>query len=157
MKMNLKKHSVISCLVLMAMFMGGLLLTWSLVSTQAGADLPGRNTPTPTGPPAGDQDNGPPAGAHIELHVPSAPAGAWTVVQWQDSAGGWHDVEGWRGTLDASGYRRWWVDAKDFGTGPFRWVVSQGPDGPVLGISQPFNLPSEAGQVLPVTASLGTP
>lgn len=157
MKMSLKKHSIISYLVFMAMFMGGLLLVWSSLSTQAGADLPGRNTPTPTSASTGDKDNGQGAGAHIELHVPNAPAGAWTVVQWQDSSGGWHDVEGWRGTLDASGYRRWWVDAKDFGTGPFRWGVSQGPGGPALGASQPFSLPLEAGQVLLVAVSLGAP
>jgi hypothetical protein len=157
MMMSLKKHTIISCLVFVPIFIGGLLLVWSLVSTQAEAGLPDRNTPTPTGPPTGDNDNAPPVGAHIELYVPNAPAGAWTVVQWQDSAGGWHDVEGWRGTLDASGYRRWWVDAKDFGTGPFRWVVSQGADGPFLSLSPPFNLPSEAGQVLPMTVSPGTP
>jgi hypothetical protein len=105
----------------------------------------------------GDDEGDQPVGAHIVLKAPLAPVGAWTVVQWQDSAGDWHDVEGWRGTLDASGYRRWWVDAKDFGTGPFRWVVSQGADGPVLSLSPPFNLPSEAGQVLPMTVSPGTP
>jgi hypothetical protein len=38
---------------------------------------------------AGDDDeDGKPAGAHIVLQVPSAPAGVWTIVQWQDSAGG---------------------------------------------------------------------
>lgn len=113
----------------------------------------------PSGDEGGDEDDQP-VGAYIELHVPQKPTGVnggWTVVQWQDRAGGWHDVEGWRGMLDARGSRRWWVAAKDFGTGPFRWVVSQGPGGPVLGISQSFNLPSEAGQVLLVTASLGTP
>jgi hypothetical protein len=24
----------------------------------------------------------------------------WTVVQWQDRGGNWHDVEGWQGTPD---------------------------------------------------------
>jgi hypothetical protein len=76
--------------------------------------------------------------------------GLWGVVQWQDSSQGWHDVEGWRNTLDENGYRRWWVDSKDFGTGPFRWAVSHAPDGAVLGVSESFSLPLTAGQVVPV-------
>jgi hypothetical protein len=116
--------------------------------------LPVRDTPTPTRARERDRDSKP-VGAHIELHAPGSPAGAWAVVQWQDSAGGWHDVEGWQGTLGEGGNQRWWVAARDFGKGPFRWVVSQGQGGPALGVSQPFNLPGEANQVVPVTVSLG--
>jgi hypothetical protein len=85
-------------------------------------------------------------GAYIELHLQSAPAGLWAIVQWQDSAGAWQDVEGWHGTLDASGSRRWWVAAKDFGTGPFRWVIVQGDE--LLTASDPFYLPQAAGAVV---------
>jgi hypothetical protein len=114
--------------------------------------LPVRDTPTPTREREREHDNQP-VGAHIELHVPGAPAGAWAVVQWQDSEGGWHDVEGWQGTLDEGGGRGWWVGARDFGKGPFRWVVKAGPGGPILGASQPFDLPHEANQVVQVTVS----
>ena len=93
------------------------------VPALANGGLPDRNPPPP-GDDGGRNDSGP-LGTHIELVAPEH-AGAWSVVQWQDSAGNWHDVEGWRGTLDSQGYIRWWVDAKDFGTGPFRWVISGG-------------------------------
>jgi hypothetical protein len=94
--------------------------------------------------------SGEPAGARIELHAPQALAGGWTVVQWQDRAGNWHDVEGWRGRLDG-GVVSWWVHPKDFGSGPFRWTVSEQEGGKLLGASRPFSLPGEANQVLQVT------
>ncbi|MCJ7551390.1 MAG: hypothetical protein MUQ30_17100 [Anaerolineae bacterium] len=73
-----------------------------------------------------------------------------TVVQWQDGWGNWHVVEGWRGALDdvavsgageVSGYKTWWVAKKDYGTGPFRWVITQGLDGTLLATSESFHLP----------------
>jgi hypothetical protein len=84
------------------------------------------------------------------------------VVQWQDKAGGWHDVEGWQGTLEPDGSpapqggtgagrdgsKRWWVAAKDFGTGPFRWIVTQGKNGRPLAASAWFNLPSVANETV---------
>jgi hypothetical protein len=92
-------------------------------------------------------------GAYIELHLQSAPAGLWAIVQWQDSAGAWHDVEGWHGTLDASGSRRWWVAAKDFGTGPFRWVIYWVQGDELLAESDPFNLPQTAGETVKIEVS----
>jgi hypothetical protein len=126
-----------------------LLLAWATVpapTVQAQAGLPPRDTPTPTSP---DKDQGKkekPAGAYIELQTPS---GSWGVVQWQDSSGGWHDVEGWQGALPASS--RWWVHPKDFGSGPLRWVVLASQDGPVIGVSVPFSLPKAANQTIQVT------
>ena len=114
------------------------------------ADLPPRETPTPVPGHKHSQQNSP-AGATIVLNVSGAPAGAWAVVQWQDSAGGWRDVEGWSGTLSDSS--RWWVHPKDFGSGPFRWVVAQGRGGVVWGVSQPFSLPASANQVGRVTVA----
>jgi hypothetical protein len=70
--------------------------------------------------------------------------GAWSVVQWQDINGDWQDVDGWRGTLDGSGQRRWWVAAKDFGSGPFRWAVGEA-------VSAPFNLPAVGAETRVVT------
>ena len=95
--------------------------------------------------------SGEPAGAWIELHAPRALAGGWAVVQWQDRARNWHDVEGWRGRLDG-GVESWWVHPKDFGGGPFRWTVSEQEGGKLLGASRPFSLPAESNQVLQVTA-----
>jgi hypothetical protein len=89
-----------------------------------------------------------PIGAYIELRAQSLPTSAWSVVQWQDRSGNWHDVDGWRGNLAQS--TRWWVAAKDFGTGPFRWVVRQGIDGSLISTSAPFNLPDEANEILQI-------
>jgi hypothetical protein len=94
-------------------------------------------------------------GAYIELQVQPGQAGLWTIVQWQDSSGGWHDVEGWRGSLEAGGYKRWWVAPKDFNTGPFQWVVYQKPDGLLLATSAPFTLPYQANVMKLVEVSLG--
>lgn len=116
----------------------------------AAADLPPRPTPaTPSSTPTKPQE---PAGAWIELRVymaggePVLPGQElWTTVQWQDAQGMWHDVKGWRGTLDRiagnAGLKVWWVAQKDFGTGPFRWIVQHGQAGAHLAGSKPFTLP----------------
>ena len=118
------------------------LLVWAaqpVSPAQAGSTLPSRVKPCPVQPDKDDDDDDNPVGAHIEL---MAPTGAWSVVQWQDNSGGWHDVEGWTGSLADGGGWRWWVEAKDFGTGPFRWVSQPGPEGSVLNASGPFTLPA---------------
>lgn len=137
--------------ILFSLMVAGLLaLNLWPVWVQAGPSLPPRDPPGPQEDRDDDDDDGraEPVGAYIELQTQIAPAGAWSVVQWQDSAGGWHDVEGWRGPLADN--RRWWVAAKDFKTGPFRWAVTQGQAGSPLGVSAPFNLPSGANEVVQV-------
>jgi hypothetical protein len=130
------------------------------------SDLPPRPatatpTPLPTEEPRTQRKPVKPAGAWIELDCQlSAPsrsahwAELWTAVQWQDSAGRWHDVEGWRGNLDelanSVGKKVWWVAEKDFGTGPFRWVVRRGEDGELLAGSEPFHLPEADRETLRV-------
>jgi hypothetical protein len=150
-----KNNQAITHFLFMALVMGlfGLILWPALV--QAGTSLPPRDPATPTPGPDRDKgkDKAKPVGAYIELQTPVGAAGAWSVVQWQDSAGGWHDVEGWRGPLSDANNRRWWVAAKDFGTGPFRWAVTQGPGGPLLGVSAPFNLPGGANETVQVATS----
>lgn len=73
----------------------------------------------------------------------------WTMVQWQDGNGAWHDVEGWQGTLDevegSLGWKTWWLAPDIFGRGPFRWVVYEQQDGPVMVISESFHLPDQKG------------
>lgn len=128
------------------------LLTWLPVTpTRADGELPPRETPTPS-PPEKDKDKAAsPVGAYIELVGSDVPAGAWVGVQWQDSTGGWQDVQGWQGVIATSNH--WWVHPKDFGTGPFRWLVRQGPNGPVIGESEPFSLPGEANQTVQIQVS----
>ncbi len=92
-------------------------------------------------------------GGILELHMEGrAPAGLWTVVQWQDIQDDWHDVVGWQGTLDEGNIKTWWVGAENLGTGPFRWVVKL--DGAVLVASEEFFLPAQPGEKLQVTVSL---
>lgn len=127
-------------------------LTWP-PAVEAGATLPPRKqTATPA---SKEQNRGKDVlvGAYIELEIQSVQAGLWTVVQWQDSGGGWHKVDGWQGPPEGSG-RRWWVEAKDFGKGPFRWAVTRGQDGSLAGVSEIFNLPAGAGQRVQVTVVL---
>jgi hypothetical protein len=111
-------------------------------------------------------------GAHIELHVTFPSSWAWdrihwqelwTIVQWQDNEGRWHDVEGWQGTLDSitvaddgkvTGKKTWWVGEKDLGTGPFRWRVYRGKGSWLLATSAPFDLPAAIGQKIVVEVSL---
>jgi hypothetical protein len=88
--------------------------------------------------------------SNITAYVPNAPASAWMSVQWLDSAGIWHDVEGWQGNLDiASGsnmpFKQWSVFVNQYNQGPFRWVVYDQRGGNVWGISPSFNLPKWGG------------
>ncbi len=121
-----------------------LVVTLATLPAQTASALPPRPTPvtpTPTSMPASTS----PGWAVIELHVQAARPELWTVVQWQDRRGGWHDVEGWRGTLDevsnGVGKKVWWVARTDFDTGPFRWVIYPSPGGKLLATSGSFQLP----------------
>lgn len=92
----------------------------------------------------------PPTGALIQLWVTGTELqNTQTLVQWQDGLGQWHDVEGWRGTLEGGptgrGWQTWWLAADLFGRGPFRWVVT--PQNRPAQVSEGFYLPSGPGQV----------
>jgi hypothetical protein len=131
-------------------------------------DLPPRPvtpTPYPHEKPGTGAGSAGQAGAWIELHC-HLPAQSlsiygpelWTAVQWQDTGGGWHGVEGWRGTLDevvsGVGKKVWWVAERDFGTGPFRWSVRHGYGGELLAVSESFTLPGAAGETARVDVLL---
>jgi hypothetical protein len=152
---------LLACGVACALLVIAALPAW----VQAGGDdLPPR-PPTATPIPPQKPGNGARASEHaggwIELHF-QHPAQSpsldwpelWAAVQWQDAGGRWHDVEGWRGTLDdgASGVGRkvWWVAERDLGTGPFRWIVLHGNGGDLLAGSESFYLPGTAGETIPV-------
>jgi len=146
------KRRLFNAALPLAVMVIGIFMTLVPLSVWAGPPALPPRPPLPSGGDGGG-DAGWLVGATIELHVPGASAGAWAVVQWQDSAGGWHDVEGWRGMLDSSGVRRWWVAPKDFDTGPFRWVVTRQPGGAQLAVSSPFTLPAGSNQTLGVDVS----
>ena len=145
----MKAKQTLFWLMLTILTMGiGMSLT---APAQADNPLPPRETPTPAPADRRQSSRSEPMGAYIELIAPGAPAEAWGTVQWQDSAGGWQDVAGWQGPVVSSA--RWWVAAKDFGTGPFRWRVTQGPGGVEWGVSAPFHLPAGADQTVQITLS----
>lgn len=93
------------------------------------------------------------AGGAIELHVtgPRQTAPLFAVVQRQDELGKWHDMDGWRGEIKG-GYVTWYVASKDFGTGPFRWLVYR--DGAILETSESFRLPAASRQVVRVAVEI---
>jgi hypothetical protein len=116
--------------------------------------LPPRPTPMPTFTPVSPS----PEWGAIELRVQPARPELWTVVQWQDRLGGWHNVEGWRGTPDevvgGMGKKVWWVARGDFNKGPFRWVIYQSQGGKQLATSPAFTLPRLDGETVMVEVSL---
>ncbi|MEM8859320.1 MAG: hypothetical protein AAGD96_13415 [Chloroflexota bacterium] len=89
---------------------------------------PATETPIPTQTPQEEIFYG----SKLRLEMPSTfvEQSAWTVVQWQDSKNRWHDVSGWSGhptwhQPTQTWVVEWWVARKNFGEGPFRWVVYQ--------------------------------
>jgi hypothetical protein len=154
----------IVCVVLLVVVQAALPAT-------AEATLPPRpipETPTPVVPPTPLSR---PSGGLIRLRVQfpqswpwtEAPwQGLWTVVQWQDVGGEWHDVTGRQGGLDdlsildaaVVGKRLWWVADSDLGKGPFRWLIYSGEQGEVVGLSQSFALPVRRGETVEVEVML---
>lgn len=111
------------------------------------------STPTPLAPATKPAQTPKPGVATLLLQVQPKQEGLWSVVQWQDPAGNWQDIEGWRGTV-VNGKTIWWVESKDWGASPYRWVVYQPGNGLVKAISTPFALPAQAQQVLTVPVAL---
>ena len=94
-------------------------------------------------------------GAYIELRVQPDLGGLWTVVQWQDGMGRWHDVDGWRTQVEADQVVNWWVAPRDLDTGPYRWLVYQDQDHRtvVVWASELFYLPKR-GETLVVNTAV---
>lgn len=76
--------------------------------------------------------------------------GLMTVVQYQDAAGQWQDVLGWRQPLVNTNTVLWNVLQRDWGKGPFRWVVRNRAKGYDMASSTGFNLPI-TGQYLDIS------
>lgn len=95
-------------------------------------------------------------GSHVVLKVATNDAVSpswWTVIQWQDNRGRFHDVEGWRSQLSAQRRQRWWVASKDAETGLFRWQIYDSNTNYVIWTSQTFYLPAD-GQELTIEADI---
>lgn len=125
----------------------------ALLAPMPAAAMPPR-PPRPTSPPAAASPDRTLIVLSLSLPAEATPATwqeLWTVVQWQDAMGEWHDVEGWRGTLDevalGIGKKCWVVDDKDLGDGPFVWLVYARPGGALVAASFPFYLPSTPGDI----------
>ena len=63
----------------------------------------------------------------------------------------WHDVSGWGEMLEEQEVI-WYVNKKDFGSGPFRWAIYQ--DGELMVASESFFMPTSTHQIVRVTVSL---
>ncbi len=132
------------------------------VSTAAPPDLPPRPTVEPTATsvplPTAVATPIPRQGGTITLQVTNGSRTMWSIVQWQDALGDWHDVEGWRGHLDErtpnGQSKTWWVAPDDLGKGPFRWQIFATETGPLLTTTDPFHLPAAHGQIVTIPAEL---
>ncbi|HHX66401.1 MAG TPA: hypothetical protein GX702_16105 [Chloroflexi bacterium] len=82
--------------------------------------------------------------SYIELQARAGDAGRDSVVQWRDSVGNWHDVDGWRSPVPSGDVLGWHVDQGDRGKGPFRWVVYGDEAGTPPAVSALFYLPNSA-------------
>lgn len=146
----IKNRSLPLRLALAASIVAAALLL-SIGAPPAGAYLPPRPTPsvtlmpTPTSQPSRHERTASEPLGRIRLAVTPASAGLWAVVQWQGGDGVWHDVAGWQGNLTETG-QRWAVERRNFGEGPFRWVVYNEAGGDLLAVSTPFDLPAAAGE-----------
>lgn len=127
----------------------GLLLGTTIVAADKASDLPPR---PPTATPM------PPTGGLIILSVQATKSisnDLWTIVQWQDVEGNWHDVEGWQGTFNEVLQVIWWVAPNDLGKGPFRWVVYENQESDeIVTVSQSFHLPSKNNGIVEVEVLL---
>jgi hypothetical protein len=140
MKIQLKNYAITFGFVLLMILI--MMMGWALPAV-ADTPLPPRYPPRVR---HGKHEK--PVGAYIELRPYSQRETLWTVVQWQDKAGDWHEVEGWRGELD-EGYKKvWWVAPADFNKGPFHWVIFQARGSQILATSEPFYLPHIANEII---------
>ncbi len=148
--MNKQKGMLYLLLTSFMLLCLGAFITPTAIEAQ-GDPLP---TPTPFGTPAPTAV--PPlltVGGTLILQAYNAPANSWTVVQWQDANDNWHDVSSWSSQI-TDGYVGWWVAPENYGTGPFRWLLLDSIDGEQLSVSESFNLPGYAKDVVLIEIKL---
>ncbi len=138
-------------IALFACGLAGLLIAGAVMmqAPEAAQALPPRPTPAP--PSAANSDI---PGGFILLSIDEDIHAAWTAVEWQDNDGDWHLVDGWRGSPDANSQVRWYVGHEHLGSGPFRWLLYDAPDGDLLATSETFTLPEYPRQTVEVEVSL---
>lgn len=139
----------IPLILVLLTLLGTAVLVWPVSA------LPPRPVLTPPPPPATAVS---PVGGFIVLQATAATAVTtplWTRVQWQDPAGEWHEVDGWRGAFDHDMTITWWVAPDDLDTGPFRWLVyaSEASDEAVV-VSESFFLPPAPHQTTTVSLTI---
>jgi hypothetical protein len=130
-----------------------LMLSWMIPAQMTVQALPPRPTPVSTATPTAVPSFYTREGGLIELRVQPAQASVWTLIQWQDVFGSWHNIDGWQGTL-AGESQIWWVAPSDLGKGPFRWQVYQSRGGKLLAESKAFSLPSVNRETVRIELSL---
>ncbi len=143
----MSKRAAILCLLFLCGLAAGSLAITPGDGVVYGAPPRPTLAPLPTPPPLAP-------GGFIELRLVPLQENLWTRVQWRGVGDVWHDVEGWQGAPDETGRVRWYVGPEILGRGPFRWLAADGPDGPLLGVSEPFHLPALARQVVVVAVEL---
>jgi hypothetical protein len=135
-------------------FVSCVFLLFALLPMNVQADWPPRPEVTPLPPPkvkSAEQIR--PSVATLILEVQPAKSSLWSVVQWQDASKNWHDVDAWRGAI-VNGRTIWWVEQKDWATGPFRWVIYNQDSNRLLVTSQSFMLPDQARKSLVIPIHL---
>lgn len=138
------------------LFLAFLITLFAYPTQAASPSMPPRpSTPTPTlVPPPTRSVFTSVSGAFIHIQVVNGNRQTFTMLQWQDGEGNWHDVDGWRGTLEDGVWKRWWLPSYLFGKGPFRWLVYEHSGGELLAVSRSFDLPTLPGQVVSVLVTL---
>jgi hypothetical protein len=128
-------------MMVIGLLCGLVVMTWLAAPTRSSVQaLPPRPTPVLTPTPTALPLPYTRQGGLIELRVQPAQSNVWTIIQWQDARGQWHDVDGWQGALNGDS-QVWWVAPADLGKGPFRWQVYQSRGDKLLAESKPFSLP----------------
>jgi hypothetical protein len=151
----LHQHTLRTRMLMMIGLLSGLvlILLFSVPTPSAVQALPPRPTPVPTAIPTVVPLTYARQGGLIELHVQPSQANVWTVIQWQDAKGQWHDVDGWQGALNGDS-QLWWVAPADLGKGPFRWQVYQSRRGQLLAESKNFTLPGLKRETIRIEVSM---
>lgn len=123
-----------------------LFLSLFFFSPAVSADAPPRPELTPTPPPTttpiplvSPSQSSQPAAIILTLSNPDS--AYWTSVQWLDEDDEWQDVSDWQSDFNDAGLVVWAVAAKDYGTGPYRWVIYDEKDGTMYSTTDLFYLP----------------
>jgi hypothetical protein len=138
-------------ILLLSVGLAGLIMVglMTLQAPQTAQALPPRPTVVP--PDAAQPEV---TGGFITLVIDGTMNEMWTAVQWQDHNNSWHLVDGWQGTPNADNDVRWYVGQANLGSGPFRWLVYDAPDGNLLATSEAFMLPEHARQTVTISVAL---